>query len=150
MTNNNQKSINYRDERGNQLIISKSREGSLNFTMHHGEIIEGGARKEYEDMSLYISPNSGYIYQVTQGLFDKLGERFVLSEDPIRDGRNFIYLEQQDKDYYLTIGRDLANELNREFQTKVSLSGQYYLDLYDDILNGRYEEPISNSLVKKI
>ena len=144
------KTLSYTDDFGTHIVISKGKENSLNFTLHHGEIVEGSARKDYEGMSLCIPPESGTVYQLAEGIYEKIGDQFVSSGDPIRDGRNFFYLEQNESNYYLTIGRDLANELNQSCQTKVSLVDDYYGKLYEDVVSGRYATtPTEGIYVKK-
>ncbi len=122
---------------GNILTVSKGKKGKINFTLYHNEVVEGPARKDFEDISLKITLESGEIFKVVQGLYEMKGNSFVLSEDPIRDGRNFLFIEQEeDGSYYMTIGRDLANDLNRPNQTNIELSDREHESLY----NGAIEE----------
>ena len=114
---------------GNQLMVSRGKKGKINFTLYHDEVAEGTARKEFADMSLRITEESGNIYGMIQGLYEMRGNTFVSSEDPIRDGRNFLFLEQYGSDYYMTIGRDLANDLNSPNKTNIEISGKTYEDL---------------------
>ena len=84
-------------------------------------------------MSLKITSESGSIFQVVQGIYEMNGDKFILSEDPIRDGRNFLFIEQEDENsYHMTIGRDLANDLNRPNSTNIEVSGKPYEDLLYD------------------
>jgi len=118
---------------GNQLLVSRGKKGNINFTLYHNEVTEGPARKDFEDMSLRITSESGHIFQMVQGLYEMKGESFIISEDPIRDGRNFLFIEQENEEsYYMTIGRDLANDLNRPNQTNIELSGETYDSLYSE------------------
>ena len=138
MFNNNLKTkskhFSYIDIYGNQIMISKAKTGKINFTLYHDEIKEGSCRKEFEDLTLNVTIDSGDFYKVVRGMYEISGNGFVLSDDPIRDGRNFIYLEHQEDDsYYMTIGRDLANDLNKPNQTNIELSGRDYENFYQEI-----------------
>lgn len=118
---------------GNELIISRGRKNKINFTLYHDEVVEGTARKEFVDTAIKIPADSGQLSQMMRGLYEINGNSFVFSEDPIRDGKNFLFLEQNpDGSYYMTIGRDLANELNRPRSTNIELSGQKYEDLLEE------------------
>ncbi len=118
---------------GNQLVISRGKKGKINFTLYHDEVIEGPARKEFEGISLKITSEAGEMFQIVQGLYEIKGDTFVSSTDPIRDGNNFLLVEQEDENsYYMTIGRDLANNLNRPNQTNIELAGRNIVDLYSE------------------
>ena len=59
MSNINQNSkkslINYKDGSGKKLEISNFKNEGVKFTVHHGEVIEGYSRKEYEIFSLQLA-----------------------------------------------------------------------------------------------
>ena len=119
---------------GNQLVVSRGKKGKINFTLYHDEVVEGPARKDFEGMSLRITSESGEMFQMVQGLYEIKGDAFVSSEDPIRDGNNFLLVEQEDEgSYYMTIGRDLANSLNRPDRTNIELTGRNIVDLYSGL-----------------
>ena len=119
---------------GNKLTVSKNKKGKIKFTLYHDEVIEGCARKDFEDFSLKITEESGPMYQVAQELYAITGSKVVVSEDAIRDRNNFMFIEQySEQAYNLTIGRDLSNELNLPNQTNIEISGQSYNNLYQEV-----------------
>ena len=136
--------LNYIDIYGNKLMIYRGKNQKINFTLYHQTINEGSARKEFEDVALKITPSAGEMFKVAEGLYEILGNKFVLSEDPIRDGQNYMFLEQENPDsYQLVFARDLANDLNLPHQTNVEISGASYSALYDELI-----KPDSSKLVK--
>ena len=120
------------DVYGNHLMVYKNKKGNASLTLYHGDVVEGTARKDFEDISFKITSESGDVFQIIRGLYEIKGNSFVLSGDPIRDGRNFFIIEQEDENsYYMTIGRDLANDLNKPNQTNIELPMKYE-SLYND------------------
>lgn len=133
------------DVYGNELMISKGKNGEINFTLHHDEVIEGCARTDFKNTSLRITSESGSIFKIAKGLYEISGSNLILSEDPIRDGKNFFFLEQESEEsYYMTISRDLTNDLNLPNQTNIEITGQSYVDLYREAT-----EEKGSQLVKK-
>ncbi len=133
--NSSEKHFKYIDIYGNNFVIFKGRNGKINFTLCHPKINEGSARQEFANISMIIRPESGKMFEVTEKLYEIAGNSFVISEDSIRDGRNYLLLEQETVDsYYLTVGRDLANDLNRPTITNIEVSGPYYEDFYSNIV----------------
>jgi hypothetical protein len=119
---------------GNQLTVSRGKKGKVNFTLYHGEVVEGTARREFADLSLRITEESGQIFQMMRGFYEVNGSSYVTSADPIRDGRNFIFIEREnDEVFNMTIGRDLANVLNRPNSTNIELSGEKYEELLKEL-----------------
>ena len=151
MTNikENSTKIFYAEAFGNRLTISKDRNARVIFSAEHERIEEPSHREDYRIMSFPIIPEHGKMYQMVQGLFEQRGTTPIVSEDPIREGNNRVYLEEIEDGYYLTIVRDQANELNQPCRTNISSNNQYYLDLYDDILNDRYIGPRTHQITKK-
>ena len=123
---------------GKGLIVSQTPSGKIQFAFHHDEILEGTARKEFEDLSLSITSESEMMFQIAKGLYEMVGNELVLSDDPIRDGRNYFFLKKDSSgSYSLTFVRDLANELNLPDQTNVEISGRPYEMLYHDVVEGK-------------
>ena len=150
MTNinrNSKKSIlKYKDVSGKILEISQFSNDGLKFTVYHGEVTEGISRKEYETLPLYISPASGNIYKIAKGLYEKIGNQFVFSEDPIIDKSNYIIIEQDGESaYFMTFGRDLSNRLTLttklQFETSVALTGRFYVDMVNEAITPEPLEP---------
>ncbi len=128
---------------GNQLTVSRGRKGKVNFTLYHGEVVEGTARREFADLSLKITEESGQIFQMMKGFYEVNGTSYITSADPIRDGRNFVFIERENDDaFIMTIGRDLANALNRPTSTNVELSGEKYEELLKELGLGEEKPPV--------
>ena len=144
---NMKNSINFADGNGKRLEISKGRDASVLLTLHHSEIsLE--ERANFYEMSLHVLPDAGKTYQMIKVLFERFGVHYgeiaqarITSDDMIRDQKNYILVEQMDGDdsYYVRVFNDLSNQLNllNTHQTRVTLNGEYYVSLYEDILNER-------------
>lgn len=130
MSKVHEKNYTFSDNNGNSLIVYRHL-GKVNFTLSHSEIEEGSARKEFEGISISVSASTEPLYDVAAKLYEIIGDSFVLSEDPIRDGRNYLCVDHPEtNEFYLTIGRDLANNLNRPTQTNVEVSGAKFDEFY--------------------
>lgn len=142
MQNINQNSkkslISYKDGSGKKLEISNFKNEGVKFTVHHSEVIEGYSRKEYEIFSLPILPESGNVYRIAAALYEKFGNQFVFSKNPIIDKNNYMYIEQDSNStYFMNFGHDLSNGLKvkkLQFETSVVLEGKYYIDMVKDAL----------------
>ena len=142
MSNINQNSkkslISYKDGSGKKLEISNFKNEGVKFTVHHDEVIEGYSRKEYEIFSLPILPESGNVYRIAAALYEKVGNQFVFSNNPIIDKNNYMYIEQNaNSTYFMNFGRDLSNGLKAkklQYETRVVLEGKYYIDMVKDAL----------------
>ena len=78
-TNNSKQKYFHYNLYGNRLTICKSKSGKINFTLYHDKIVEGIARKDFEDLSLNITADSGMLFKFTQGLYDIVGDKFISS-----------------------------------------------------------------------
>lgn len=128
------KTCNITDVNGNRFSVSSDRNNHIRFTLYHSQILEKAARQEYEYISLRIDPTISIFSQLGD-LYEKVGNSFVPSSDPIRDGGNYIILEadQEKNSYFLTFCRDLSNDLNLPLETNVVLAAQPFQDFYDEI-----------------
>ena len=131
-----QKKNNYRyiDIYGKELIISKAKNGNVNFVLYHNKIVEGTTRQEFKNLSIIISKQTEPIYNLVEGIYNYTMGQIIVSENPICDGRNFMFLAKEKDDYNFIINHDLANELRNPFETKIEVSNKFINDLYDEHL----------------
>ncbi len=125
------KNFSYIDIYGRRLSISSNKGKNIRFTLYHSNISEGYERKEFEYMTILL--NESHIISPLTELYERVGNVFVGSADPIRDGKNSIILEKNEEQegYYLTFCRDLGNELNVKTETNVALTDKPFYEFFD-------------------
>lgn len=125
------KGLHYIDLYGKELFIFKAKNGNVNFTLIHGEIIESTERHEFRNITLSINENSKEVFNFVKEIYNYSSNKLIISENPIRDGRNFMILEKINEEYFIIINHDLANEFRNPFETKVEVSNKFISDLYE-------------------
>ncbi len=130
-TNTRETKYRYMDIYGRELLVSRTKSDNISFRLYHNKIVEGTSRQEFQNVSLMVSRDSENLYNMVSAMYEHAQNQTVASEDPIRDGRNFMYLVKSDERFYMMFNHDLANELRKPSETNVELSGRYISDLFD-------------------
>lgn len=131
-TNTRETKFHYMDIHGRELFVSRTKNDNISFRLYHDKIVEGTTRQEFQDIPLMVPSNTEGLYSMVSAMYERAQDKTVASEDPIRDGRNFMYLIKSGEAFYMMFNHDLANELRRPSETNVELSGRYISDLFDE------------------
>ncbi len=131
---NKLKKYNLIDVYGHHFAISTTKRDAIKFTLYHSDIDEGYARKEFEYLSVMVDANMP-IYNSLSELYERIGNSFNQSVDPIRDGRNGLILDADfdNETYFITFCRDLSNELAQPGETTVAFSDSAFKDFVENL-----------------